>query len=292
MVGIVDLAKLYLWDRYRSSSPKDYLSMGLGIEARRNRNKERWHKHLEYSQDFQRDQLAEQRGFSVAILGAGRLYDVPCDFYAQRCEKVVLYDWDIGASKSWKEWRRRSEIKMEMNCCDILGTLERWSQIFSRKPGDADNVARTLLGLKVDYTVLPSVTEDVVVSLNLLSQLSVYWWDRVEKWLGESLISNRLITEALGTSCKELEQAHLYQLSNSGAERIIVLADRYLHYYRSSLAKWQTDTALFADFPESLPGYERVASDSWFWHIAPQGVEQPDYGEIREVGAVAFRRLK
>lgn len=292
MVGILGIAKLYFWDRYRYKSPKDYLSMGLGIEARRNRNRERWRKHLEYSQAFQRDQLADLSGSSIAILGAGRLFDVPCDFYAQRCHKVALYDWDIGASKSWRRWKRSSQINIEMHCCDILGTLERWSQIFCSAPGDIDSIVKNLSELKVDYSVLPLIRGDTIVSLNLLSQVAVYWWDRVERWLGESRLGNNLIAEALGRCCKELEVAHLHQLSSSGAERIIVLADRYLHYYKSSMSQWQTESALFVDFPESLPGYERLSSDSWFWHIAPQGVEHPDFGEIREVGAVAFKRLK
>lgn len=290
MVGLLNTVKLFLWDRYRWGSPCDYLTMGLGIEARRGRNLEQWSKHLEYSQAFQREQLADLQGANLAILGAGRLYDVPCDFYAQRCRQVALYDWDVGAFKSWRAWKRRDQISIEMKCCDILGTLERWSRIFLKPPGKVEEVVKILSELSVDISEMPVIRADVVVSLNILSQLSVYWWDRVEKWLGDVLINDSSITQALERSCQQLEVAHLTQLELTGARRIVVLADRYLHYYKDSLAHWQTESALFVEFPQGLAGYEGVATDSWFWHIAPQGIEQPDYGEIREVWAACFER--
>ncbi len=290
MVSLLNTAKLFLWDRYRWDSPWDYLNMGLGIEARRERNLDKWRKHLEYSQAFQREQLADLKEFSVAILGAGRLYDVPSAFYSERCRQVALYDWDVGALRSWRAWRRKDRISLKMNCCDVLGTLARWSQVLVKPPGNLNEALEILSELNIDYDYVPRIEADVVISLNILSQLSVYWWDRVERWLGEDLISNNAIIKALERSCARLEMAHLHQLESSGASRIILLADRYLHYYQEPITKWQTEDALLVQFPDVIAGYNKVATDSWFWHIAPQGVEQPDYGEIREVWAISFAR--
>lgn len=277
--------------------------MGLGIEARYLRCKPYWKRHLLLSQEFQRQHLKDVPvGSSIAVLGAGRLLDVDLQSLARHFSEIRLYDADPTVAPVWK----RAGAELENPSClvlvleDLTGSLTEWTGelrdfLKDGKPR-IEALAALLRSLRASPLELSAV--DAIVSLNLLSQISIYWRDRVSSMLDTywKLQSNEhgefeeLVQQALQDSMRELEESHVRQLAESGAARVLLIYDDLFMYYLRDSSEWQCEDALRVSANVALPGYVESAVDSWFWHIAPQGVEQAEYGVIHRVQARAFRR--
>jgi hypothetical protein len=292
----------FLRARIQNPGARDFADMGLGIEARYLRCKPYWKRHLLLSQEFQRRHLEEvQVGGAVAVLGAGRLLDVDLPSLARHFTEIRLYDADPTVVPVWK---RAGESLAKPSCLvpvleDITGSLTAWTHgvrdfLKESKPQIGDLVA-LLRSLRASPSEIGGV--DALVSLNLLSQISIYWRDRVSNMLDTywKLQSNEQgefeepIQHALQDSMRELEQSHLRQIAESGAARVLMIYDDLFMYYLRDRSDWQCEDALRVSADVALPGYVESAADSWFWHIAPQGIEQAEYGVIHRVRARAFR---
>lgn len=278
--------------------------MGIGIVAREKRCRAYWSKHLELSKAFILHAISA-RLKSVLILGAGRLYDVPLSDLLRRNTQITLVDCDPSLPRLWsakaKIWGAEERI---VGCiCELTGVIEAW-QAEIQALQSVEDMERALPTLKIPSP--RSLCErvggnpDVVVSLNLLSQIPVYWRDRVyalieQRW-GKKLLEqlSPAFEAALQNSMGRLQHAHLELLAAFGAQKIVLLTDRYFYYYKQDQSDWQVEEALYRPCPEepwnSVPGYVLQSHDSWLWHIAPQGIEQADYGIMHEVHAAEVVR--
>ena len=285
---------------------KDYLDMGVGIEARYGRCKRFWAPHLRLCKEFVCEPMPTAiKG--LAILGAGRLLDIDWKATAGRFQSVSLFDLDPSCEPVWRNFRRMmTPREVTFHTCDITGVADHWTEALRRtvcspkRPALAELCA-FFAALTPPVPELPGFDRgeiSTVYSLNLLSQLPIYLRDR---WLtvladmvpyalrpdGEPVAELKAtIDGALG----RLQAAHLTLLSTLGADTLYVITDRSFLYYRSTETEWQEEPALYANLELSIAGYREVRSDAWFWHIAPQGIEETAYGVIHDVVAKAFVR--
>ena len=282
----------YYLDRIRYPHVVDFISMGLGIEARYRRCARAWEPHLRLTQEFLEAAASDLcPAARIAILGAGRLLDVPIDKLMGMAKEIHLFDADPGCLRRWRALPPERALVVP-HIMDLTGTLARWTESLRSDVRmsaiTADAVAESLENLAVDKP--PSLESyDLVISLNLLSQIPIYWRDRVESIVGPRLTDNPRVATALERTYGQLQTAQLKLLSNSNARRIVLVTDERFFYYRNDIAPWQEEQSLYLD-SLLLAGYAVSSSDSWYWHIIPQGIEEADFGSIHAVKALEFRR--
>lgn len=280
---------------------KDFLSMGEGIGARYKRCKRWWQPHLEMTKSFVKTSLAgREEGSSIAILGAGRLLDVDVDWLLSSFNKIFLVDADPSAARYWRKVIRKARPNQHVEgmICDVTGVIDSWStQLASLGSGRTflDNLKRSDL-FQCRLVDLPRC--DYVVSLNLLSQISLYWRDRVTDCitahgLPEDDDFESELHRVIDTHALRLEDYHLSVLQSAAQHGFLVISDVEFYYYHRDLAEWQVEIALDQQISQllgapSINNFKAQRRDCWLWHLAPQGVEAPDHGEIHRVEAVAY----
>ena len=290
----------YLLHRWRFPEQVDYLKMGVGIEARHQRCAPYWRMHLAYSRAFALSALKSRRGGSLLVLGAGRLLDLDLQKMLQIFDSISLLDYDPSVLKFWKQKARSlgAEKRVHFIVKDVTGCLEPWTRTLQdaiRPQMPAGEVAELLYNL--DFPELDIEKYDAVLSLNILSQLPLYFRDRVEALCKAASVvgapsgfESAEVHSALQYLCGEIQKRHLELLHRSAMEDAVLIGDAQFFYYQIDKAHWQTEPALYFNEPLKLEHFELKLSDQWFWHIAPQGIEDADYGVLHDVRAYAWRR--
>jgi hypothetical protein len=276
---------------------RDFLDMGFGIEARHRRCHSYWAKHIANSLAFQESALREiVNGENVAVLGAGRLLDINLPELRRSHRHVELIDADPSALSTWRK-KAPERDGFSHHISEVTGTLSSWTKQLERaieKRGPAAGEA--LRALNTLPSPLAGRKFDTVLSVNLLSQIPVYWNDRasalLRKHRGLETDSTGnfppAVQSALESSLTKLQSQHLELLGSLGAREVILIFDRAFLYYRTDHAHWQEERSIYIENPVLLNGYEVTAQDSWLWHIAPQSIEEKDYGLYCEVQAMRF----
>lgn len=285
--------------------------MGLGIESRHQRCRSYWSKHLEFCKKFQSEALTDiaTKSASCTVLGAGRLLDLNVDLISKKSVLISLYDADPSCKSTWKATFKNFYGQTNFRIQDLTGILDEWTLelkdfLISNHPQDSALV-NFLANLKLKSA--PQLeASDIVISLNILSQIPVYWRDRVHSLVKNywSIITNpdgcyasKRLQEALEATFRLLQEQHLELLSNSQSKKIILITDEEWFYYTQDQSEWQSEQALWFGpdlknyLAKQLPNYKTTKNESWLWHLAPQFVEQADYGVIHRVQAFALDRL-
>lgn len=292
----------YYLDRFANPGRADFLSMGYGIEARATRCRKFWARHIEYSRDFQIKALGEiGSGSSIFVYGAGRLYDVPIKEMLATGAKLTLFDADPSVLRFWLKTARDldAEKQIDFKLLDLTGAIDSWSQKISEllnKPKDISALCSQLYELSC-IDCLPKHSADLVISINLLSQIPIYFRDRAQEML---LHKWRLDTDKQGNyeptlqaafnSCmQKLQQAHLKLVEQSATCAAVIISDSEFFYYKSNQSEWQAESALFIELSNEIGKLRLSGKDSWLWHIAPQGIENKDHGSIHLVKARFYR---
>lgn len=292
----------YIYYKKLFPEVSDFLNMGLGIEARAKRLNRYWSKHLELTKKFQREHMGfQRRDHSVAVLGAGRLLDVDLEFLGQHCSNIDLYDADPSVLPFWKRLARKyPKVAFGFYSIDLTGTLAEWTGALRGALATgvgAQRLLEMINGLRAHpNTALPAMY-DYIVSTNILSQIPIYWFDRVAAIIRNSPLSDyekdlsfkEELQEGLHNCAAELQQHHLALLAHSQAHQVVIISDVEFYYYLAEKSEWQVENALYVS-KLNLPGYTILTMQSWLWHIAPQMVEQRSHGEIHKVVALALAR--
>lgn len=239
----------------------------------------------------------------MSILGAGRLLDIDHDWLTSSFECIHLVDYDPGCRAVWKKLQNAggSRCRVNFHHIDVTGVLEHWTEILkhglkvSDPAGQLPGLLAMLMPSGPAAGMLPRT--DVIISLNLLSQLPLYWRDRViQVARGAGILEEdvwRVSEVQLEQTMSDLQSAHVSWLKNSGASRTAILTDTEFYYYDPKISPWQVEAAVSAECLEALNrfGGQRLAAfDCWLWHIAPAGEERAEYGEIHRVEARLFER--
>jgi hypothetical protein len=278
----------YAWYKFFTPDVHDYVSMGMGIEYRYEKLRPWWANHLEASCSLQREALTllgSPADLEITILGSGRLYDVdPAVF--NKSSIIHLFDYD---PRSIEYCRRRfaDRSALYLHCEDITGSMNEWTarlQEVAKSKSDA-LVVDVIGGLQ---GAPPEITGNLVVSLNILGQLGIYWMDRAEKVL-ESRITEQ-VERALHASLERLELEHIEMLSASGATVIVIITDERYHFYGEETASVEALTrpldSLVASCPAFSEKYQRFSKRTWAWHVLPWGHENRKWDELPSIHEV------
>ena len=284
----------YSLARFYAPSWTDFAAMGIGIEARYARCAKWWDPHLWATREFVRQSLLSAHDIpTLHVLGAGRLLDIDCDHLLSAAKTVGLYDIDHSSRGFWPH-----NPRVAHRIVDVSGVLSEWTQSLERfLYRESPSISALISFLEaLPSSTNPSISiapHDAVVSLNILSQLPIYWRNRVERLLQDHW---RFTTDSQGNFQHEVQKAldetyrrlqadHLALCARSG--RLILITDDSFAYYRKEISPWQIEQALYVDVT-AIDGMVCTHSDTWLWHIAPQGIENEAYGEMHRVVARTF----
>ncbi len=292
---MIPRALQYLYYSLRYPTRSDFVDMGIGIEARYERCYHEWQEHIQRTKSFIGSALTQLAPHSkIAVLGAGRLYDVPDTLLSDRFQ-VEFFDADPSA----RNFALRRYPDLKYRAVELSGVLDTWSselrKFLCRGKADYQRLAQFLTDLRAEKSVLSLNEFDCAVSLNLLSQIPIFWRDRVssqlkKRWRLESDEQGRFpaaLQSALETSMQLLQRQHLCALAQ--IQKVLLIYD-YKFCYRAEDRQPLDEIAIFAEPAEILQKYRIVESGLWKWHIAPQHLEQAEFDQWHEVHAAYFCR--
>jgi hypothetical protein len=190
------------------------------------------------------------------VLGSGRLLDVPLAALAAEFRRVVLVDALHPLPARLRAHRYRN---VELRSEDVTGTLAALHRL---RPGDALPPVRS-------YVPLHAPGVDLVVSLNVLSQLGVLPAEWIERRLGQAAAA------ATDSFCAALVRAHLDDLARCRAS-VCLIADIEWQHVGADGTILERESSIFGVPPPA-------AAEEWRWNIAPAPESDPVISEVRRV---------
>jgi len=241
--------------------PKEFRDLGyrtelIAIGARYRRCSTAWAPHLAHSRRAVDRAIARARGRDTAlILGSGRLLDVPLAALAAAFRRVVLVDALHPLSARIKARRYKN---IELRTEDITGTVAALHRL---RPDDTLPSVRS-------YAPLNEPGVDLVVSLNLLSQLGVL----PAEWIAGRLGQTDAATDGF---CAALARTHLDDLARCRAP-VCLIADVEWQHVGADGTLLERESSIFGIAPPP-------AAEEWTWTIAPAPESDPLISEVRRV---------
>lgn len=242
--------------------PRDVRDLGyrtelIAIGARQRRCRAAWADHIARSRGAILDaiRLAKRRRTAV-VLGSGRLLDVPLAELARDFERVILVD----ALHPWiSRLHARRYANVELQTADVTGTIATLNRL---EPGDTLPATRRL-------ALFDDPDVDLVVSLNLLSQLGVLPAQWIERRLGENSAPT---AEAFAAS---LTRSHLDDLARCAAA-VCLITDIEAQYIGPDGTTIDRHSSIYDVLPPP-------SMTEWIWPIAPAPEDHPTISEQRRV---------
>ncbi len=230
-----------------------YLREAIAIEARAKRCKIAWQPHLDNCKELLinvADKLDPQS--NIMILGSGGLHDVPCEALLRNGHNITCVDV-VHLPKTVKRYKGFRFITR-----DVSGLIKPLYE-----------TVKTGARVKADPPWELIKTPDLIISLNLLSQLAMKLIEYAEhhgKDLGILFADNVL-------------KAHVDWLKNQNT-RVLLISDIYREYRVGGKV---------VETVASLPDLNLNEPDqSWDWNIAPKGEADKEISIRHKVGAWHF----
>ena len=228
------------------------LAESVAIGARHRRCRAAWAPHLAATRAAVVDAIERTRRRRTAlVLGSGALLDLPLAELAGAFRRVVLVD-------VVHPWRSRLAGRGFANV----------SRVTDDVTGVLDAVSRGELASPRSYHLIDDPEVDLVVSLNLLSQLPV---------IPVRSLDGRAAPEPLAAMAQALVRSHLADLDRSRGSTLLISDVERVVVSRDG-REVERDS-LIADLPE--PAHDR----EWWWDIAPAPEADPETSERRRVVA-------
>ncbi len=229
-------------------APKPVKKLGFGkevlaINSRYNRCKAQWEPHLEATKSEIINIITKyEANKNVLILGSGSLLDIPLLELSKLTKSITLVDI-IQLDNIKKTALKLPNVKIvERDVTDYAAPFMSWVKGPSETPPP-----------ELPTPNFSIFNADLIISLNLISQLSIYF-------LG--YIDDHKLENFNDTFEQDIINAHLTALKNSGANSWVI-GDISRDYIEEG-------KVLKTDF---LPKYLFLPTPvkSWNWDIAPRG---------------------
>jgi hypothetical protein len=239
----------------------EYLYQAIALRGRYRRRRAGWQPHLDKTKEFILGAARKcQKRDKVVVLGSGLLLDVPIEALADIFHEVVLVDV-VHLPEVRKRIRQYKNVR----------TLQ----------GDITNVAEKLYwdvqqGQNELPLSEPSIPEadastGLVISLNILSQLSTIPQDYVRKKLPEH------DEETIAAWCDQIHETHYQALKALPCEVCLIADHEYVCKNKEGNVIEQGSTVGRVKLPEP--------DASWWWKIAPLGSASRHSSKELHVGA-------
>ena len=229
-----------------------YTSGQAGIIRRMLREEGGWQSHLFNSSEYIVKRIRLQKPKSIRILGSGWLLDVPMQYLLDNCDRIVLVDV-IHPNQILNRYSQNQKVVFEK--VDITGGIIDFCYQQKRKSYDHESFIQGIYNV-----VKPEYPEDVVVSLNVLSQLSVFIVDYLFMQLKISDVQAMEIAEAI-------QQAHLEMLPKG---KTILISDFEEEYYGEEDRFIGSKPTVYATIPNGVDKKE------WVWNFDSKFMYKPD----------------
>jgi hypothetical protein len=239
-----------------------YLRELMAIRGRAWRCWNAWKPHLEKSKSIIRSamELCPQRRKAV-ILGSGMLHDLPVDELSAAFREVLLVDI-VHPLRNWLPNFRHKNLQRVT--ADVTGTAEEVYRI-AKVPGTT--LPRTEPSLFLDD---PDI--DLVVSLNLLSQLPVI----PTTYLEHSGVHS---PEDIQAFARHLIASHLGYLLRFACTVTLITDVEKLTLNRAGTVVGKSSVLRGVELP--------CEGEPWIWKLAPKPEVDADYSYYRRVVGIA-----
>lgn len=259
---------------------KLFTAQTCGIKHRSNIYKNAWKSHLENSKQAIRDTFLEdlKHGKTLSVLGCGELLDFPSDIFSEFKSQIYLID---------KSKEALSRFSKNTIIYDLTGSLDNWSSyLHELKTNDITSFLSEVTNLPQKIPLLkdPSFKDELVLSLNLMSQLPVYWQDSVfsivdQKFSKQVAIDNETeILKALLPSFQKLIKSHLHSLiPSSRHKKSLLITDTHYLYY--SIKNGELNEVMDALHGISIEmelqnKCKYILLPKWQWNIVPHTIHK------------------
>jgi len=243
-----DAAESGTWSSCHTLSRQSFDALGYartsaGISEVRARNVAGWQEHAGHSREFLLRSARASAPGTAAVIGAGKLYDVPLKELLTHFERVILIDVDGTALAESVEQELGKDSRVELVTREVTGCNEAFVQaanaIFDASPPEAD-CYRALVGLLHSWrwAGTPKLIEaeplSAIFSTMVLSQLAVpltrYLERRFEQsFPGSARWRSHELQVGLGQFSHRLQHQHVQALLGSGAALTLTsdVSERY-----------------------------------------------------------------
>lgn len=222
-----------------------------GIMRRYIRENTGWVTHLNSTKNFIKTALDDMKPDTVRLLGSGWLLDVPMDELLKKCQHIVLVD---VAHPQQIIHKYQNNPKVEFQNDDLTGI----SNFLLKTPRKSINFFS--LSNHVAHAKTPRYTEDLVVSLNLLSQLSDLTVPMLTKQLK---LSNKQANEL----AKQIQANHMLSLP---VGKSLIITDYEEEYRETEGQLLGTKPTVFVNMPHGNRAHE------WDWRFDTHGTYRED----------------
>lgn len=258
----------YFYYSAKYPNRKDFIKMGLGIQARYDRNKNNWEPHLRCSKSAISEVVnslyySTGKKLKIIVLGTGRLLDFPIDAL-NLCKESVFVDADpLGLSIAKckvNSFLKSNKITcvVKFVCADITGLIDKDLS----KLTESDFINNPL-------KLIDSDKFDLVISLNILGQIPIYFSDRYSGI--ESQLSNNL------------QCAHIENSLEICKLKALFLYDKEFYTYTPDVSQWEVEEATCDEIWKKYKK-KSIFQSAWLWHICRYDKES--YGAIHRIEAV------
>jgi len=238
-----------------------YTSGQAGIMRRMLREEGGWQNHLAKTSEYIQQVVKDQKPRSIRILGSGWLLDVPIKFLTDNCETVVLTDI-IHPNQIVNKYSKNKKVIFET--IDLTGGIVEIGYQQNKSGYNHEAFIR-----QIENAPNIHFTEDMVISVNLLSQLNIILTDYLFKKLNLNCSQVEEIAEAI-------HKRHLDMLPRG---RSVLITDYEEEFYDEEDKLIGSKPTVFIP----LNGSERK---EWRWHFDTKMMYKEDCKTILRVSAV------
>ncbi|NOU19063.1 MAG: hypothetical protein HOO91_16015 [Bacteroidales bacterium] len=244
------------------NSRMGFLSGQSGIMRRMLREEGGWQSHLVKSSEYIQLAVKDQHPKSIRILGSGWLLDVPMQFLIERCERIILTDI-IHPNQIINKYSRYKNVEFET--IDITGGIVDLIYNQKKKDFEGNEFIQRISTIKP-----PIFSEDMIVSVNLLSQLSIILTDYLAKKVKLTDAQAIVITE-------EIQKKHIEMLPIG---KSVLIFDYEEEYH-------DEDGKLIGSKPTVYTTIsEGIEKKGWSWHFDTKMMYKEDCKTTLSVTAI------
>lgn len=235
-----------------------------GIMRRMLREEGGWQSHLVNSSDYILETVKLYKPKAIRVLGSGWLLDVPIKFLEENCDKIILSDI-THPNQILNKYS--SSKKVEFETIDITnGLIEESYQQRKKSYCQQDFIKLIQNRANLEFT------EDLIISLNLASQLSVFITDYLYK---QVKVSNNQAIEI----AEAIQRKHFEMLPKG---KSVLITDFEEEYYDEEDKFIGSKPTVFADIPKGLNRKE------WTWRFDSKMMYKPDCKTKLKVVAISI----
>ena len=296
-----------------------YSSTSSGISRLQKQHRSAWLEHARQSKALLLRAAELCPGTTAALVGAGKLYDIPLRELAERYERLILIDVDADSLAQSVELGLASpelRKRLVLVTSDVTGINEAFllaaRELFDQGLAE-QTVYTSLLSLLYSYRLaqppnllpaeaLGTAPLDTIFSVMVLSQLATpltQYLERrfAERFPGSTLLQAHEFQVALGQFTHRIQDHHLQALLRH-SRNAVVTSDVSEHY--TQLATASAPAAVSAELPligaphiEDLFPASRarvLASEEWQWRRVVPGPRKPR-GRTLQVNGVIVQAV-